>query len=539
MKGYSMSEEIEVLPDPKRLIEGLRDTGYEFNTAVADIIDNSIAADATVVDLKVDMDYRGNVLVSIADNGYGMNRDDLVNAMKYGSDRRPDPASLGKFGLGLKTASTAFCRKLSVISRSDSEPLMQATWDLDHVARAGKWELLLSNQPDEDAIMHLEAVSPENAGTVVVWGNIDRLMKDYRDPGGGHARNALRKIISDLKEHVSMTYQRFLDPEDSRARNIVIHINGDSIKAWDPFCVGISSLVGARTVPVEIAPGKEAEFSVNAYILPRKEEFESEEKAKAAKLSNERQGIYIYRENRLIHDADWLRMYSKEPHGTLLRVEFSFNHKLDEAFHIDIKKSQIILNEELWFWLRDEFLTAPRREANNRYRQGVRHKAKEKATGSHDVSNKNISSKEGEVDKANVTIIDPVSGVCDVTNRKGEFRLRLKIGNALKPGELFVQPQDGLDDNVLFEPTLISGHQAVRINTAHPYYHKVYMPNLAKGVTIQGMDSLLWALCVAELTTISDETSQHFEEMRFEVSRILRKLVEDLPEPDLDEDVAA
>ena len=109
----------------------------------------------------------------------------------------------------------------------------------------------------------------------------------------------------------------------------------------------------------------------------------------------------------------------------------------------------------------------------------------------------------------------------------------------MKPGELFVQPQDGLDDNVLFEPALINGHQAVRINTAHPYYHKVYMPNLAKGVTIQGMDSLLWGLCVAELTTISDETSQHFEEMRFEVSRILRKLVEDLPEPILDEDVAA
>ncbi len=89
-------------PDPGRMIEGLRDTGYEFNTAVADIIDNSIAADATLIDCFLDMDYRGNVRISIADNGIGMDDVQLLNAMKYGSQRRDDPASLGKFGLGVK-----------------------------------------------------------------------------------------------------------------------------------------------------------------------------------------------------------------------------------------------------------------------------------------------------------------------------------------------------------------------------------------------------------------------------------------------------
>src|SRR5689334_2040585 len=108
----------EILPpDPGRMIEGLRDTGYEFNTAVADIIDNSIAAKATVVSVGINMDFRGEVRVSVADNGIGMDRVELLNAMKYGSSRRDDPASLGKFGLGLKTASTAFCRRLSVITR--------------------------------------------------------------------------------------------------------------------------------------------------------------------------------------------------------------------------------------------------------------------------------------------------------------------------------------------------------------------------------------------------------------------------------------
>ena len=534
-----MAEEIEVLPDPKRLIEGLRDTGYEFNTAIADIVDNSIAADATIVDLKVDMDYRGNVRVSIADDGYGMNRDELINAMKYGSDRRPNPASLGKFGLGLKTASTAFCRRLSVVSRSsDEESLLEATWDLDHVAYTGKWELLLSDEPETENIEHLGGTSPKGSGTVVIWSNIDRLMKNYKDPGGAFAQKALKKIIQNLKEHVAMIYQRYLDSNDGRATDIEIRVNGDVIKPWNPFFSEVSDLVGEQVVSVEMNAGSEAEFSVRAYILPRKEEFPDEETAKAAKLGNERQGIYIYRENRLIHDADWLGMYSKEPHGTLLRVEFSFDHKLDEAFHIDIKKSQIILNEDLWNWLKDEFLTAPRREANNRYRQGMNRKAKDKAAGSHDVSNKNIGSKEGDLDKADVTVINPETGDCEVNNRNGQFKLKLKVGRATKPGEVFVQPVDGLDDNILFEPTIIEGHQAVRVNTAHPYYHKVYMPNLSKGVTIQGMDSLLWGLCVAELSTISDVTVKHFEEMRFEVSRLLRKLVEDLPEPEIDDDAA-
>src|ERR1700688_3040888 len=106
-----MNNEI-VNPDPARMIEGLRDTGYEFNTAIADIIDNSIAANAMIVDITIKMDLRGNVRTSIADNGTGMDRTGLINAMKYGSPKRADPSSLGKFGLGLKTASTAFCRQL-------------------------------------------------------------------------------------------------------------------------------------------------------------------------------------------------------------------------------------------------------------------------------------------------------------------------------------------------------------------------------------------------------------------------------------------
>lgn len=530
----SQTDQSEIVrPDPARMIEGLRDTGYDFNTALADIIDNSIAANASIVDILVRMDYSGGISVSIADNGTGMDRSELVNAMKYGSLRRPDAASLGKFGLGLKTASTAFCRKLCVVSRpSGTQPILQAVWDLDHVEKVEEWELLFPESPNESAVNHLNSVAPDNSGTVVVWEKVDRLLKkDYQSPGGTRARNALKKTTDNLRAHLAMVYQRFLDTNDRRARTLKIRLDEKEIEAWDPFCAGKSDLVAEETVPVELSAGRTATFTVKAYILPRKDEFMNPDEEKMARLENDRQGIYIYRQERLIHDADWLGIFQKEPHGTLLRVEFSFDHHLDEAFHIDIKKSRIILNEVLWTWLAEQFLPAPRRAADDRYRKGVRKKDHELAGSAHDSSNVYIGRQEGNLDIAHVEVINQNTGSVQVTNPAGTFQIKLKIEHPDKPGQCFVQPVESIEDGLLWEPALIDGHQAVRINTGHPYYHKVYVPNLQRGVTVQGIDSLMWAMCAAELSTINDDTKRHFNELRFEVSRLLRRLVEGLPDP--------
>lgn len=529
---------IEAIPDPGRTIEGLRDTGYQFETAVADLIDNSIAAGATKVDIKVVQSYRGEVRFLIADNGSGMDREGLQRAMRYGSPRRSDPSSLGKYGLGLKTASTAFCRRLSLISRSSgADNARMATWDLDHVVENRKWLLQLSDEPDSEALEHLDEVAMDSSGTVVLWTKVDRLLKNYQNPAGSHASKALKKRCVDLRAHIAMTYQRFLDMSDHRARNMEIVLNGESVVPWDPFQKISSELVAEEEVEVEGDDVILGEFRVRAYILPRRGEYSSESLEKEARLSSDMQGFYVYREERLIHSAGWLGMFQKEPHGTLLRVEFSFDHRLDGAFRLDIKKSTIILNDEIWDLLKEQFLPAPRREANRRYRRGRQIDISNRAKDAHVASNNSIRNKEADIDRSpSINIEDPNTGEVTVTNEHGSFPMKLRISSAMKPGEVFVQPAQDVEDGLLFEPALIERHKAVRINTNHAYYHKIYIPNRNSSVTVQGMDSLLWALCVAELSATTDKTEEAFKDMRFEVTRILRKLVEDLPDPEVDED---
>ena len=237
----SSAKAISNPPDPARIMDGLRDTGYDFNTAVSDIIDNSIAADATEIYVRVEADPNMNVTVTIADNGIGMDYDGLKNAMKYGSDKRPDAKSLGKFGLGLKTASTAFCKKLSVVSRpAAGADALKVCWDLDFISKMNDWSLLVPEATDDDLDL-LDQAAKGDSGTVVIWENIDRLFRrSYSSPT--YARKALDRFISDLRDHIELVYQRFLDRRFSDVQDVRIWLNDEEVKPFDPFCTEIHHL---------------------------------------------------------------------------------------------------------------------------------------------------------------------------------------------------------------------------------------------------------------------------------------------------------
>jgi DNA mismatch repair enzyme (predicted ATPase) len=528
-----MERNITLPPDPARVMEGLRDTGYNFNTAAADIIDNSIAAKATKVDISINLDVAQNITVLFADNGCGMNEEELLNAMKYGSKERPNAASLGKFGLGLKTASTAFCRSLSVISRGDDNIMRKVQWDLDHIVEIGDWELLM---PDvtEDECSILEDTCGDGTGTLVVWDKIDRLLQNSKTP----ARKSLKRIEEQLRFHISLVYQRFLDKSYEKAPNVEISLNGVQIKPWDPFCSAEpnATILGRNQIEIDSADDSvQGELFIKSVLLPRKEEFSSAAAAERALIQNSMQGFYIYRENRLIHYGDWMGMFINEPHGTLLRVELSFDHRLDKAFSIDIKKSRILLNEDIFDEIKNRILPAPRRAADERYRLGTQKKAAEVSKTAHDAANQNIEQKAPSVEKAKITVTDIEKGEVEIANKNGVTKSTLTIKSTGDQGKCRVIPVPDLEAGVLWHPALYEEKHAVEINTSHPYYQKVYLPVLSQSVMVTGMDALLWALSEAEFATYSDETKEAYEDLRILVSQTLKKLVKDLPEPNFDD----
>ncbi|MDT8781115.1 MAG: ATP-binding protein [Candidatus Bathyarchaeota archaeon] len=525
-----LQKTIEVTPDPKRVIEGLRDTGYQFEAAIADIVDNSLAAEATTVKVQVEMEVDGRISVFVSDNGKGMNQEDLINAMKYGSQTRVCALSLCKFGLGLKTASTAFCRRLSVVSRDDKSSYQKATWDLDHVAEVGKWDLLLS-QPTTEEIQRLKKVTGEHSGTLVIWEKVDRLIKHYASPNGRHAQVAINSVVKDLREALPMIFQRFLDQSYPGTPKVEISVNDVKLDAWNPFVPEESSVVGKETLQIENPEDGTLLGSINvvAYVLPRREDFVSQDLARQARISNDYQGIYVYREDRLIYGPNWFNLYSKEPHFSLIRVAFSFNHDLDRAFHIDIKKSQVICDEALTDWLRDTFLPSPRRAAEQTYRKGYKKKIVDEARSIHTSSNKAISSRAEAIVESTVEAIS--SERVQVTNREGISRIRLKVSEPATPDEIRIKPVESIEDGLLWEPTVMNNKLAVAINQGHDYYSKVYIPNKHSGVIVQGLDSLLWALSEAEMETVNEQNHRYFLEMRYHVSKILRLLSIELPDP--------
>jgi hypothetical protein len=528
------------LPDPSRLIFGLRDTGYDFNTAAADIIDNSIAAGATEVNIQIDLETDGRKFVYFGDNGSGMGSSELFDAMRYGAPKRTNLKSLGKFGLGLKTASSSICLKFALISRKDSEaPLEKLAWDLEHVEVENKWEMLAESVTAKEQNYYDELCG--DTGTLVVWSKCDRLLtRDYEQPGGTHERKAVSARVEKLREHIALVFHRYLDPKDSRYGTVIIRINGEPVQPWNPFYPAKAEQVlpdHARKLTIKLEDGSTHTASMNAWILPHSKDLTPEENA-VARISSRAQGFYIHREGRVIHHGGWLGVFrSDDFHYSLFRVEFDFDHHLDEAFKIDVKKSRILFDPALEDALR-KVLTPFWNEADNRYRR------KDKAAAvAAAVNHKSANQMIGGTSTKTVSVVGVDSAKQTVTvnnNRGGGIRLHVPINNNVSPSAIYIEAVDDITSGQVWEPAMRStgdtGHRVgVRINKHHDFFQKIYLRAASLGDTVDGIDFLLWAFAAAELNNSDPELASIFEDLREEISSNLRKLLKDTPVPTQDD----
>jgi len=324
----------ELPPYAPTLIESTRAIGYSLEAAVADIIDNSIAAGASKVDLfffPVDKEY-----VAILDNGYGMDDKELTTAMQYGSKNPMDERSkedLGRFGLGLKTASLSQCKSLTVITKKE-DVLLARRWDIDYVASTGKWTLLILDKDEILQLPHVEELLKYDSGTVVIWQNLDRLKA-----GEINFEQALGRKIDVVRKHLSLVYHRYLAGE-AGLNKIELKINNVKIEPMDPFLS--SKSVQAMDDEILIVRGKRIE--VRPYILPHISKMTTDEiKMLGGKEGLRKyQGFYVYRNKRLLVWGTWFRMMRQGEMSKLARVRVDIPNDLDDLWTLDIKKSSAI-----------------------------------------------------------------------------------------------------------------------------------------------------------------------------------------------------
>lgn len=335
----------DVAPDASAMIESMRAYGYTLPTAIADLVDNSIAADCTTVWLQ--FEWAGsNSWVTVTDDGHGMTEEELRNAMRLGS-RSPlqerAPTDLGRFGLGLKTASLSQCRRLTVASRKAPGAEQVRRWDLDHLARqeVQGWQLLRSPAPGSAS---RAAVPPDLAhGTVVLWELLDRVVSSDTSTEDERLHRHFLEMIEKVEAHLAMVFHRYLE-RDGR-RRLRLFVNGSSVTAWDPFLESHDATGKTPLEPIRV-PGHDQPILLRGFVLPHKDRLGDEAHAKASGPAgwNAQQGFYLYRNERLIVAGSWLglggaRPWTKEEHYKLARIRLDIPNSMDHLWHLDVKKS--------------------------------------------------------------------------------------------------------------------------------------------------------------------------------------------------------
>jgi hypothetical protein len=357
----------EVIPSAGRLMGSLRDLGYEFGNAVADLVDNSVSAGASQVDITIEFDGLESWL-RIVDNGHGMSATSISEAMRLGSgarDYRED--ELGKFGLGLKTASLSQARCVTVLSRSSQarRVIDCRQLDLDEVIATNRWEIVHPVAADRPAAV--SGLLLDGPGTVVLWTKLDRVL-DRNDPWGGWAERRLLALAERLDLHLGMVFGRFLSGRTRTPRApLTVTINGTKVEPWDPFALDEQT----EHLPEKQIPVAGSMIRYCPYVLPSQREFGSDEawrRASGPNHWNRQQGLYIYRADRMIQSGGWSWLRGQDEHTKLARAAIDFLPELDETFEINISKMRVKLPEELRTQLKPlvSFLT---KRAEDRYRK--------------------------------------------------------------------------------------------------------------------------------------------------------------------------
>ena len=319
--------EKECVPFAPALIESMRSLGYSFPAAIADLIDNSISAHAKEIQIYSDPGI--DPFLIILDNGHGMDKNEIYEAMRYGSTNPLEERSeddLGRFGLGLKSASLSQCRRFVVVSKKTNE-ISAFSWDLDYVIESKSWMLRGYSEEEIANLPMINLLKKQKTGTYILLSDFDRIKEST-----GNINETFNKHLDDMIDHLSLVFHRYID------EGLSIYVNGLKVEAKDPFLTQHRATQRKRESSFYINNEK---ITLKPFILPHLSKLSQDDLDKVGgkeRLRND-QGFYVYRNKRLIIWGTWFRLERKDELNKLARVMVDIPNSLDYLWSIDIKKS--------------------------------------------------------------------------------------------------------------------------------------------------------------------------------------------------------
>jgi len=553
-----MPKEIIINPDVSRILGALSSFSYTTQSSICDLIDNSISH-GKAKNIYIYFDYDDKIedfRFIMLDDGVGMDCDKLEDAMKLGSSNSnyDNESGLEMYGVGLKTASIAHCTKLLVCSKSKSSNHNVVILDSDKIKKENQWVYTQEIESNAIQCMKYEVtellklysidVNQLDAYTLLSWRNMNHLNAGYSKFILSHKKQNFKELeISKVTNHIKMVFHRFLDHEVI-GKKINIHFNGKKLVGWDPFrshlknCVQFDFEGDKQYISKYQIDSNTDPVLLKGYILPKKEDVSvpeerdllllpQEDQFDRSKKIDKWQGVYVYRNDRLIDYGSWLYGIAIEPHTTYARCSIDLKSCHDELFSIDVSKTRIkSYDKKFKDWLKESSrLPSFRTEAKKLYGSGVKKRIKNKIRDNQDKINAIINY---QATKDNIRITDQ-----EIARNETRSKVQNKAGtyeenviNAYLDSRQLLQPIEMSDDSKLWKVSP-SGKDVmlIEINVNHPLYQKYYLSENSDSKKITTIiDAFIIALSYSEICNKTQATKYLHEDIKMSIESVLEKL---------------
>ena len=328
----------DMSPEPRSHIKTLMKIGYDLNSAIADIIDNSITAQAKNIYVSCPPEEE-NPFLSIFDDGYGMDGEELIQNMRIGCkdpNQERDSGDLGRFGSGMKTASFSHANRLTVISKKKNSKVAAACWDIDEIVERNEWCLQELDNNDIKNLQHLDERLLETGGTQLIWEKI----KSFEGTDHTSSKKIIEESMVELKKYIALHFHKFTNQKNFYVQHL-------KVVPFDPF---LSKMKGNQEGGEEpLVRTKGGKVTAKVHILPHHSNLTQSEIDSFGGMEEiyRGQGLYIYRENRLIVAGGWMGLSRAYQLGKLARIEINIPASLDNEWSTDVKKSSLQLPQKV------------------------------------------------------------------------------------------------------------------------------------------------------------------------------------------------